>query len=45
MIDLELNEEIKYMIHEKIRWRENYAQNLSILKLDYIFKVLRSVYG
>jgi hypothetical protein len=25
MIDLELNEEIRYMIQEKIRWRNNYA--------------------
>lgn len=44
MIDLELSEDVKYMIQEKIRWRENYAQDLSILRLDYIFKVLRSIY-
>jgi hypothetical protein len=25
MIDLELDDEVRYMIHEKIRWRLNYA--------------------
>jgi len=44
MMDLGLDDEIKYMIQEKIRWRSNYAQDLSILKLDYIFKVLRVMY-
>lgn len=44
MIDLGLDDEIKYMIQEKIRWRNNYAQDLSILKLDYIFRVLRVMY-
>lgn len=44
MIDLEMDEEVRYMIQEKIRWRYNYAQDLSILKLDYIFRVLRVIY-
>lgn len=44
MIDLEMTEEVKYMIQEKIRWRHTYAQDLSILRLDYIFKVLRNIY-
>lgn len=44
MIDMELDEEVKYMISEKIRWRNNYAQEISILRLDYIFRVLRVIY-
>ena len=44
MIDLDLDEEVKYMIQEKIRWRKNYAQEISILRLDYIFRVIRIIY-
>lgn len=44
MTDMELDEEVKYMIMEKIRWRKNYAQEISILRLDYIFRVLRVIY-
>ena len=44
MADMELSDDVKYMIHEKIRWRKNYAEDMSVLRLDYIFKVLRVIY-
>jgi len=39
-----MSEDVQYMIYEKIRWRKQYAQDLSILRLDYIFRVLRFIY-
>lgn len=40
-----LDEETLFAVKDKLLFRKNMAENVSITKLDYMLKVLRKVHG
>jgi len=41
----ELAPAIKFACEEKLRFRENLAQNVSLFRLDYILRVMKKIFG